>query len=166
MSERTIERPAFTPQVRELLEGFIPEAINSGLSERYRVGLLEDPDISPEAREKILAESLPVVRTVWDEIMQAKLTATDPSYPLAVKKQPMLISRDKDGDKYEDFMQLYKVNPSTGEVLDHSLKGVFCFADEDGRFYDGIHIFGDFTYQDVDFVIRLYEAQESLGWRL
>jgi len=77
----------------------------------------------------------------------------------------MLMSKGEDGDVYSDFLQLYKVDPLNGEVLEYSLKGVLCFSDSD-RFADGIHIFGDFTYQDVDFVVRLYEAQESLGWQL
>lgn len=163
MAERVAEKPEFTPQVRELLESFMPEAISSGLNERYRVGLTEDPDISHEARQRILAESPAPVRKFLESEMQAKLTATDPSYPFAVKKEPMLMSRDEDGDKYQDFLQLYKVDPLTGEALKYSLKGVFTECD---TFPNGMHIFGVFTEQDADLVIRIYEAQESLGWRL
>jgi hypothetical protein len=164
MSEGIVEKAVLTPQVRELLESFMPEAISSGLNERYKVGLTEDPDISHEARAKILAESPPEVRKVLEGVAEAKQVATDPVYPFAVKKEPMLVSEER-GKKYQDFLQLYKVDPATGEVLKHSLKGVLTFTDSD-RFADGLHIFGNFTYQDIDFVIRLYEAQESLGWQL
>jgi len=64
----------------------MPEAINSGLNERYAVGLVEDPDISLEARERLLSSAPPEIRSIFENEMKAKTIAIDTSYPLAVKK--------------------------------------------------------------------------------